>query len=94
MAVNGTRQAQISRKAVLRLAESVGVPERAALMTLDDLLAAAGPWIVRLPELPFDQQRMRHLRRAMTSRLKLLSPAPLQTPRRGSLIHGQTPHAG
>jgi serine/threonine-protein kinase HipA len=94
MAVNGTRQAQISRKAVLQLAESVGVPERAALMTLDDLLAAAEPWIVRLPELPFDQQRMRHLRRAMTSRLKLLSPAPLRTPRRGSLIHGQTPHAG
>ena len=72
MAVNGTRQAQISRKAVLRLAESAGVPERAAIMTLDDLLTSAAPWIDRLSELPFDQQRMRHLRRVMTSRMSLL----------------------
>lgn len=75
MAVNDSRQAQISRKAVLRLAESVGVPERAAVMTLDDLLASAEPWTDRLPELPFDQQRMRHLRRVMTSRMKLLGSA-------------------
>jgi serine/threonine-protein kinase HipA len=75
MAVNGSRQAQISRKAMLRLGESVGVPERAVAMTLDDLLASAEPWIDRLPELPFDQQRTRHLRRVMTSRMKLLGSA-------------------
>lgn len=73
VAIGGSREAQVSRARFVRLAAAVGVPERAAVRLLDDLLRRALPFIGRLDELPFDQRRVHDLRRLLRSRHALLS---------------------
>jgi serine/threonine-protein kinase HipA len=73
VAIDGSREAQVSRKRLFRLASAVGVPERATVLLLDDLLRRALPYIDRLDELPFDQRRVHDLRRLMRSRHSLLA---------------------
>ena len=48
------------------------MPERAALLTLDDLLDRLEPVSEQLDRLPFDDRRIADLRRLMRSRLRLL----------------------
>ena len=76
IAINGSRDGQVSRVRFAALARAAGLNERAAIRMLDELLANAEPWIERLDDLPFDQRRIRDLRRLMIRRCKLLSASP------------------
>ena len=73
VAIDGSRQAQVSRNRLLRLASAAGIPERATLLLIDNLLRRALPFIDRLDELPFDRRRVHALRRVMRSRHALLA---------------------
>ena len=75
LAISGSREAQVSRRRLLRLANAVGVSERAGVLLLDDLLRRALPFIDRLDELPFDRGRLHDLRRMMRQRHSLLAEA-------------------
>lgn len=78
LAIAGTRQTQVSRRIMLELGVRLGLPARATLMVIDDLVAHATPWIDRLEQLPFDRRRSDDLRRLMHTRITLLSPTPGQ----------------
>lgn len=73
LAINDSREAQVSRARALRLAAAVGLPHHAAVKLLDELLEKARPFIDRLSELPFDAVRIRDLRRLMRQRHVLLA---------------------
>ena len=73
VAIDGRREAQVSRSRFIRFAAAVGLPERAATLLLDDLLRRSLPFIDRLDELPFDQRRIHDLRRLLRSRHALLA---------------------
>ena len=73
IAIDGSSDGQVSRRRFLWLSRTVGLNERAAVAMLDELLANTEPWIDRLHELPFDQRRIRDLRRLMIQRRKLLA---------------------
>jgi serine/threonine-protein kinase HipA len=70
--IAGSREAQVSRKRLVAFAVQAGLPERAAILTIDDVLDRVEPWVGRLDELPFDGRRIADLRRLMTSRIRLL----------------------
>ena len=72
IAIDGSTDGQVSRRRFLALSQTVGLNDRAAAGMLDELLANAEPWIDRLHELPFDQRRIRDLRRLMIQRRTLL----------------------
>ena len=73
LAINGSREGQVSRARFVALGRATGLPERAVIGLLDEMLTNAEPWIERLNELPFDQHRIRNLRRLMIRRRKLLA---------------------
>jgi hypothetical protein len=50
----------------------MGLPERAATLTLDDLLSRLRPVPEQLEQLPFDDRRIADLRRLMRARMQLL----------------------
>jgi serine/threonine-protein kinase HipA len=72
VAIGGTRDGQVSRRRLLVLGESLGLPSRATEMLLDDLLARAEQWPDRVADLPFDQRRRRDLAQLMRRRMSLL----------------------
>jgi serine/threonine-protein kinase HipA len=72
LAIAQSRQLQVSRKMLLTMATTLGLPERAVTMTIDDLVERTEPWLDRVAELPFDMRRLHDLRRLMTTRLNLL----------------------
>ena len=72
LALGGSREGQVSRRRLLAAARTIGMPERAALLTLDDLLDRLEPVSEQLDRLPFDDRRIADLRRLMRSRLRLL----------------------
>jgi serine/threonine-protein kinase HipA len=73
IAIEGRREAQVSRSRFIRFSAAAGLPERAATLLLDDLLRRALPFLDRLDELPFDQRRIHDLRRLLRSRHQLLA---------------------
>lgn len=73
LAINGSREAQVSRTRVMGLAAAVGLPGQAAATLLDELLQKTSPFIDRLSELPFDSSRIADLRRMMRQRRALLA---------------------
>jgi serine/threonine-protein kinase HipA len=72
LALGGSRDGQVSRRRLLAGARTIGMPERAALLTLDDLLDRLEPVQEQLEQLPFDDRRIADLRRLMRARLRLL----------------------
>jgi len=72
LALGGSRDGQVSRRRLLAGARAIGMPERAALLTLDDLLDRLESVPEQLDRLPFDDRRIADLRRLMRSRLRLL----------------------
>lgn len=72
LALGGTREGQVSRRRLLESAQAIGLPERAATLTLDDLLDRLSPVPEQLEQLPFDERRIADLRRLMRARLQLL----------------------
>ena len=72
LALGGSRDGQVSRRRVVAAALTMGLPERAALLTLDDLLNRLESVPEQLDRLPFDDRRIADLRRLMRSRLRLL----------------------
>lgn len=72
MSIGDNRQGQISRRALVAFAVDRGLPEPAALLSIDDLVRRATPWLDRLDELPFDPKRIHDLRSFMRGRLRLL----------------------
>lgn len=72
LALGGSREGQVSRRRLLAAARTLGLPERAALLTLDDLLDRLESVPDQLDRLPFDDRRIADLRRLMRSRLRLL----------------------
>jgi len=72
LALGGSRDGQVSRRRLLAGARAIGMPERAALLTLDDLLDRLESLPEQLDRLPFDDRRIADLRRLMRSRLRLL----------------------
>ncbi len=73
LSVRGSREAQVSRRAILEFGRGRGLPDRAATLTLDDLLRRATPWLDEVDRLPFDQRRRNDLRKLMKARIRLLS---------------------
>lgn len=79
----GKRGAQVSRRAVLGVGARLGLPERAVIRVVDELIEQSSPWLDRLDRLPFDDAKRRDLRRLMRNRLRLLgerSPATARAP--------------
>jgi serine/threonine-protein kinase HipA len=74
LALGGTREGQVSRRRLLESALAMGLPERAATITLDDLLSRLRPVPEQLEQLPFDDRRIADLRRLMRARMQLLRP--------------------
>ena len=72
MSIGGNRRGQVSRRALVAFAVDRGLPESAALLSIDDLVRRATPWLERLDELPFDPKRIHDLRSFMRARLRLL----------------------
>jgi serine/threonine-protein kinase HipA len=72
LALQGSRDGQVSRRRILAAAVDAGLPERAAVLTLDDLLDRLETVPERVRELPFDERRLTDLQRLITSRLRLL----------------------
>lgn len=64
----GGRTDGIGRRRWLALADHIGLRERAASSVLDHLTDHAASWIDRLDELPFDEGRIRALRRLARNR--------------------------
>lgn len=73
VAINGSREAQVSRTRLVKMATAAGLPERATTRLLDDLLERCLPYIDRLDELPFDERRIRDLQRLLRRRHALLA---------------------
>lgn len=69
----GGRRDGLSRQAVLGFADAIQLAPRAAARVLDDLCGGADEWIARLPELPFDEGRVRDLARLARRRQRELS---------------------
>lgn len=66
LALSGSRDGQVSRRRLLDGERAMGMPERAALLTLDDLLDRLEPVLDQIEQLPFDDRRLAR------SRLRLL----------------------
>jgi serine/threonine-protein kinase HipA len=64
----------VPRRRWLDLAETVGLPARAAAQVLDDLVAASPRWVDRLDELPFDDRTVAKFRRFLQYRIGLVGP--------------------
>jgi serine/threonine-protein kinase HipA len=72
LALDGSRDGQVSRSRLVRSGMVMGLPERAIRLTIDDLVDRLEPWIDRLDALPFDERRIADTRRLMRSRVRLL----------------------
>jgi serine/threonine-protein kinase HipA len=72
LGVNGKRREDIGRGDFLALASAVGLRERAAAGTIDDLVDRSDQWIARLDELPFDERRIHKLHKAVEYRRERL----------------------
>ena len=68
LSVDGRIREDITRASFLRLGTHLGVPERATSKALDRLCAAVDRWIDGLSELPFEDRRLRKLRRVILDR--------------------------
>ncbi len=68
------RNKDISRRVMIELAKSVGVPQRAAERLVNEQLEASESWLARVDDLPFDERSkhkyvkfVQHRRRLLTS---------------------------
>ena len=68
LSVNGRRREDIGRRDFVALGEAVGLRRAAVERALDDLSARVDLWIDDLDSLPFDEYRLRKLRRAVEYR--------------------------
>ena len=76
LTIDGRRQEDIGRDSFLALGSAVGLRSRAVERLLHDLCENAGAWIDHLDDLPFDEQRIHRLRRAVIYRRGRLGRAP------------------
>lgn len=72
LALDGSRDGQVSRRRLLDAAAAMGLPARAATLSVDDLLDRLEPVVVELDRLPFDERRASDLRRLIRARLRQL----------------------
>lgn len=62
------RSSGLTRARMLSFADTIGLSQRAAIRTLDDLTSAADEWLERLLALPFDERRIHELGRFLRYR--------------------------
>lgn len=68
LTLNGKTGDDIGRADFLTLGAGLGLPPRATVRVLDQLVDAAPLWLPRLDELPFDGRKVHKLRRAIAFR--------------------------
>ncbi len=74
LSINGRQREDIGRADFLALGEAVGLRARAVERALDELRERVDLWIADLDTLPFDDQRIHRLRRAIEYRRGRLAP--------------------
>lgn len=72
--VEGRVRQQLSWPILRRLAAAVGLPERLAVSVVQEQVGAATVWVADLDRLPFDQNRLRALRRLVRARAAGIAP--------------------
>jgi len=73
MPIGGRTDSGLGSDAFVALGEGLGVPARATRRMLDELTDRADRWLPDLDRLPFDQGRIRKLRRVIDHRRKRLA---------------------
>ncbi|HYD09234.1 MAG TPA: HipA domain-containing protein [Acidimicrobiales bacterium] len=72
--INGKKREDIGRDDVLELGRAGGLPDRATLRTIDDLVDRVDEWLGDLDTLPFDERTTHKWRRSVAYRRARLRP--------------------
>jgi serine/threonine-protein kinase HipA len=72
--IDGRIRQQLSWTMLRSLGQTIGIPSQLAAGAIREQTAAAGAWVERLGELPFDAHRIRNFTRLVNARIRHIQP--------------------